>query len=106
MKISFKTKEVEKLCTDIKVMQRKLPSNVTRKLQILMTTLENMKHMTEFQLPVYARYRYHQLSGDMQGITSLSIDYSYRITLVVEIVGTQDNCDEICIWEVSNHYGD
>ena len=39
MKISFKTKEVEKLCTDIKVMQRKLPSNVTRKLQILMTTL-------------------------------------------------------------------
>ena len=45
-------------------------------------------------------------NGDMQGITSLSIDYSYRMTLVVEIVGTQDNCDEICIWEVSNHYGD
>ena len=71
-----------------------------------MTVLEFSKHMSEFNLPANRRYRYHELTGDKRGIKSLSIDHGYRMTLTLEIVGTADNCDEILILEVSNHYGD
>mgnify|MGYP002518437490 FL=1 len=72
-----------------------------------MTQLKYVSHVVEFaKNPVFSKYRYHELKGDKKGVKSLSIDYSYRMTLIIEIVGTGEDSDEINILEVTNHYGD
>lgn len=106
MKIPFHDKETEKTCTDYKYMNRVLQPKTAARLRVLMTILDSLPHMSDFGLPALQRYRYHELSGDKKGIKSLSIDYAYRMTLTIELLGTNDRCDEIMILEVSNHYGD
>ena len=106
MRITFRDKNVERLCTDYKYMNRQLPSTTANKLQILMTNLEFLNHISQLQLPIYKKYRYHELVGDKKGIKSLSIDYAYRLTLTIQLVGSDEECDEILILEVTKHYGD
>lgn len=106
MRITYRNKDVERLCTDVRQMKKELPAQTVPKLQTLLTRISLLQHMDEFRLPVFARYRYHELTGDKKGIKSLSIDYSYRLTLTIEIVGIGTDCDEIRILEVTNHYGD
>lgn len=108
MIITYKSKHTEKLCTDYKEMKRFFSSELlSNKLAILMTHLKHIDHLQEFVLnPLFKKYRYHELSGDKRGIKSLSIDYSYRMTLTLEVIANQDGEDTIKILEVSNHYGE
>ena len=108
MVVLYKNKKTEKLCSDFDEMKKFFSSAVTaQKLATLMTNLKNIDHINDFAtLPVFKKYRYHELHGDKQGIRSLSIDYSYRMTLIIEILGTIDGEDTIKILEVTNHYGD
>lgn len=108
MIVEYKDKKIEKLCNDYKVMRKFFSSEVlAKKLMELMTNLRNVEHLKAFAvLPVLRKYRYHELVGDWKGIHSLSLDYSYRMTLTLEIIGEDDEVDTIRILEVSNHYGD
>ena len=108
MQIEYKDKKIEKLCNDQKAMQKFFSNGVlVKKMMELMTFLRNAEHLKEFAvLPVLRKYRYHELTNDMKGIHSLSLDYSYRMTLTLEIIGEDDEVDTIKILEVSNHYGD
>ena len=108
MVVLYKNKKTEKLCSNFGEMKKFFSSEVTaEKLSVLMTHLKNIDHINDFAvLPVFKKYRYHELHGDKKGIHSLSIDYSYRMTLVIEILGTVDGEDTIRILEVTNHYGD
>lgn len=108
MVVLYKNKKTEKLCSDFDEMKKFFSNAVTaQKLSVLMTHLKNIDHINDFaKLPVFKKYRYHELHGDKQGIRSLSIDYSYRMTLIIEILGTIDGEDTIRILEVTNHYGD
>ena len=108
MVILYKNKKTEKLCLDFDEMKKFFSSEVTaRRLVELMTNLKHSDHINDFAtVPVFKKYRYHELHGDKKGIHSLSIDYSYRMTLIIEILGTIDGEDTIRILEVTNHYGD
>lgn len=107
MIITYKNRKTEKLCTDYYEMKRFFSNEVSaKKLAVLMTNLTYVDHIEEFATnPVFKKYRYHELIGDKKGIFSLSIDYSYRMTITLEIIRT-DNQDTIKILEVSKHYGD
>ena len=108
MVVLYKNKKTEKLCSDFDEMKKFFSNTVTaQKLSVLMTHLKNIDHINDFaKLPVFKTYRYHALHGDKEGIYSLSIDYSYRMTLIIEILGAIDGEDTIRILEVTNHYGD
>ena len=108
MVILYKNKKTEKLCSDFGEMKKFFSSALTaQKLALLMTSLKNVDHISDFaNLPIFKKYRYHELQGDKKGIHSLSIDYSYRMTLIVEVLGKIDGEDTIRILEVTNHYGD
>nr|DAP53579.1 MAG TPA: Killer protein TOXINS, BIOFILMS, CELL METABOLISM.25A [Caudoviricetes sp.] len=47
-----------------------------------------------------------KLKGDKAGITSLRVDYQYRMELKIEVTKSENGDDIITILEVSNHYGD
>lgn len=108
MQVEYKDKKIEKLCNDVNTMQKFFSNEVlVKKLMELMTYLQNVEHLSQFAvLPVLRKYRYHELSGNMKGIHSLSLDYSYRMTLTLEIIAEENEVDAIRILEVSNHYGD
>lgn len=108
MVVLYKNKKTEKLCSDFGEMKKFFSSEVTaHRLSVLMTHLKNVDHINDFAvLPIFQKYRYHELRGDKKGIHSLSIDYSYRMTLVIELLGMADGEDTIRILEVTNHYGD
>ncbi len=108
MVILYKDKKVEKLCSNLDEMKKFFSSVLlAKKLSVLMTELKNVDHINKFAiLPVFRKYRYHELQGKDKGIYSLSIDYSYRMTLMIEILGEIDGEDTIRILEVTNHYGD
>ena len=108
MVILYKNKKTEKLCSNFEEMKKFFSNTVTaQKLSVLMTSLKHIDHINDFAvLPAFKKYRYHELQGDKKGIHSLSIDYSYRMTLIIEVLGTIDGEDTIRILEVTNHYGD
>lgn len=108
MVILYANKKTEKLCSNFDEMKKFFSSELrARKLAVLMTQLRNLDHIEIFVTsPVLKPYRYHELQGAKKGIYSLSIDYSYRMTLTIEILGKTDGQDTIKILEVTNHYGD
>jgi plasmid maintenance system killer protein len=104
MRISFKDREVERICNESDYCLKKYPPKIVNALQLLLTRLAAYPKFEAFNSPMLrTKYRTHELQGDKKGIYSLSIDYSYRLTLTVYI---QEIEDEIIILEVSKHYGD
>ena len=80
MKIIFRNKKLQKLCTQKKEMQKALGPEMARKLQTRMTelsaadTLEDMTHLPQARL--------HELSGDRKGQFSLDLKHPYRLLVV------------------------
>ena len=75
---------------------------IANNLEILMLNLRATKHIEDFYTkPIFKKYRAHELTGNKKGITSLSVDYSYRMTLTVVVQVVED---EITILEVNKHY--
>lgn len=106
MIIEFANKRVEKICNDAEYARKILPPKACNALQILMIRLASYETFDCFyKFDVLKKYRAHELQGDKKGIISLSIDYSYRMELIIKVekVGNQNI---ITILEVSNHYGD
>ena len=106
MKIKYKDKKIEKLCTDFIQMKKFFSSELlANKMAKLMKDLKYTSHISDFgKLAVFKKYHYHSLIGTE--IKSLRIDYSYRMTLTIEIIGNCEEEDTIQILEVTNHYGD
>ena len=104
MIIKYANKKVEKICVSYGEAVKELGNKtVAKALAMLMLDLRNIQKFKDFYTkPILKHYRAHELTGDKKGITSLSINYSYRLTSLVEI---QVEEDEITILEVSNHYG-
>ena len=105
MKIGFANKKVEKLCTKSSDALKEFGNyKIVKNLAELMLDLEYTEHMQDLYVkPMLKRYRVHELTGNKKGLTSLRIDYSYRMTLTVEVKIQED---EITIMEVSKHYGE
>ena len=104
MIIEYRDNESHRICEDETYARRKFPPNVVARLGMLMYQLSAYDKFEMLrQSPASARYRIHQLKGQEAHLTSLSLDYSARVTMVVSVNIEQDS---VLIWEVSNHYGD
>ena len=105
MIIKYANKKVEKICISHNEAVKELGNrNIAKALEMLMLDLRNVQKFQDFYTkPFLKPYRAHELVGDKKGITSLSINYAYRLTGIVTI---QIKEDEITILEVSKHYGD
>ena len=103
MKIGFANKKIEKICNENKEALKEFGNKkIANNLEALMLNLRATKHIEDFYTkPIFKKYRAHELTGDKKGITSLSVDYSYRMTLTVVVQVAED---EITILEVNKHY--
>lgn len=106
MVIRFKNSETRRICNEETYARKKLCAEgaVIRKLQMLMERLNAVPQFIGFlNTPLMGQYNVHELHGKKKGTYSLSINFQYRMELIVEV---KSETDEICILEVSNHYGD
>ena len=103
MKIGFANKKIEKICNENKEALKEFGNKkIVNNLEVLMLNLRATKHIEDFYTkPIFKKYRAHELTGNKKGITSLSVDYSYRMTLTVVVQVVED---EITILEVNKHY--
>lgn len=105
MILDFDNKKIEKICKDSKYALKEFGNNkVVRNLAELIGDLRATKHFEDFySKPIFKKYRAHELIGDKRGITSLRVDYAYRVTLVVTVEVIEDKA---LILEVNKHYED
>ncbi len=105
MIIGFADNKIEKICNNSKEALKEFGNKkVVKHLAELMLDLQSTKHIEDFYTkPIFRKYRAHELIGDKKGITSLSVDYAYRMTIIVTIQVAED---EITILEVNKHYED
>ena len=104
MIIEYRNNERQKICENTAYARRKFSPSVATRLGMVMYQLAAYDKFDAFRNnPASARYRIHQLKGQEAHLTSISLDYSARMTLVVEVKMMED---KVIIWEVSNHYGD
>lgn len=104
MIIEYRDNETQRICEDEAYARRKFTPNVVARLDFLMYQLSAYDKFEMLRRnPASARYRIHQLKGKEANLTSISLDYSARVTMVVSVNVEQDS---VLIWEVSNHYGD
>lgn len=105
MIIGFANNKIERICNDIKTALKVFGNKkVVKHLAELMLDLQTTKHIEDFYTnPIFKKYRIHELVGDKKGITSLCVDYSYRMTVTIEVLIGED---EITILEVNKHYDD
>ena len=107
MIIKYNNKDVEKVCCDINESQRRFGKKISIELSKLMTILKNLDHLQSMRTNVvFKKFNIHNLIGDKKGLISIRIDYSYRMTLILEKESVGNELDEIKIMEVKNHYGD
>ena len=104
MIIEYRDNETRKICEDKSYARKRLLPSAAAHLEFLMYQLHSYNKFEMLRRsPTSKKYRIHQLQGKESHLTSLSIDYSIRMTLIVTI---QIEEDHVLIWEVSNHYGD
>lgn len=100
--IEYKTKKVEKICTDANYAVKQLGSQVTRKLFQRIRELRAFECLGDVtsNLP----YRREKLKGE-ENLWSIRIDIAYR--LIISPIDFKDDIRKIKIIrieEVSNHY--
>lgn len=100
--IEYKTKKVEKICTDANYAVKQLGSQVTRKL------FKRIRELRAFEclgdVPSKLPHRREKLKGE-ENLWSIRIDIAYR--LIISPVNFNDDIRKIKIIkieEVSNHY--
>ena len=114
MEVLYKTKKVEKLCTNEKCAIKELGKTVAEKLLAainLLEAAENLKEVLDFSF-----YHLHSLKGDLEGLFSMYLGKKtgYRLLLTpldknLQVIDRKDMsfytvavCVEI--EEVSKHY--
>ena len=104
MIIEYRDNETQRICESETYARRKFSPNVVTRLGMILYQLSAYDKFDVFRNnPANKRYRIHQLKGQESHLTSISLDYSARMTLVLEVMPSED---KVLIWEVSNHYGD
>ena len=116
MKVVYKNKKTQKLCTNIVEAKRKYGPDVGYaliKLSILLENADNLKDVSG-----YPQYRLHQLKGDKKYQYSITILKSSKYRLIIYPLDEDENvlksfdnemlmfvrCVCIKIEEVSEHY--
>lgn len=97
MKILYKDKKVEKLCTDIKYSKQQLGNEVSIKLFSLINLLSNSKNLMD--ILAFPQYHLHKLKGNKDGIYSMYL--GRKTGFRMEIIPLDDNEQEILNYEMN-----
>jgi plasmid maintenance system killer protein len=80
MEIFFRTKGIQKVCSENAVAKKKLGAKMARRLQQRMMELRAAESLTDMlHLPPA---RCHELKGDRKGQLSLDLEHPYRLLFV------------------------
>ena len=113
MRIVFRTKKIEKLCTDKEKAKRELPSLVAERLIALIHLIECSINLSD--LSMNKSLNLHPLKGDRLGQYAMDIagrKQGYRLIVkplsnddgVLKQVIDYETVEVVLIWEVSKHY--
>ncbi len=81
MEIFFRTRKLEKICNNDKVMRKELGDNMSKKLQRRLSELKAAGSLSEISyLPPP---RLHALSGNRSRQFSVDLDHPYRLLFIV-----------------------
>ena len=82
MKLIYKTKKVEKLCTNEKTAIKDLGKDVANRLIMAIQLLESAVNLKD--ILVLPQYKLHVLKGDLEGIYSMYLGKTtgYRLLLI------------------------
>ena len=115
MKILYKNKKVEKVCTDEKEARKQFGQEVANKLGNVIYLLHSSNNLKDLLL--FPQYHLHMLKGNLEGIFSVYLGKTtgYRLLLIPldeneKLVKSDDMSiytKTVCveIEEVSKHYG-
>ena len=114
MKILYKNKKVEQLCTNESKAIKELGAEVSKKLSRAIDALEEAENLKD--ILYFSQFKLHQLKGDMKGIFSMYLGKTTGYRLLLYPLDEEENIiisDEsdfytiaVCveIIEVSKHY--
>lgn len=81
MHISFKTRKLQKICSESSESQKQLRAKCGRKLQQRMMLLKAAQNLTDIsRLPPP---RCHELTGDRAGQLSVDLEHPYRLLFIL-----------------------
>ncbi len=102
MDIGFKDNETRRVCSDEGYARMQYPPKVVLNIKKLIIQFMAVDSFDKFRYnPMNRKYNIHNMKGTEKYLISLRLDYSYRMTVKLEV-----NNNKIIIWEISNHYGD
>lgn len=116
MKIAYKDKKTQRLCTDFNYAKKELNVKIAEKLHALISMLQHAENL--YDLSKLSVYRLHSLQGNMNRKFALDIagrKSGYRLIIIpLDSDGKEWNLNDknciyrltqvVLIWEVSNHY--
>lgn len=84
MQVTYRSKKLEKLCTNKRLMSAQLDAQVAKKLQMRLHQLRSASHLDDL---FAGTGKWHRLSGERTGQIASSLTANWR--LIVEPVGDQ-----------------
>ncbi len=88
MRIFFKTRKLQKICSESSESQKQLGAKCARKLQQRMMELKAAQNLSDISRLPPARC--HELTGDRAGQYSVDLEHPYRLLFIV----ANDPCPE------------
>lgn len=102
MDIGYKNGETRRVCTDEAFAKQQYSPKVVSNIKKLIIQFMAIDTFDRFRNnPMNKKYNIHNLKGENKFLISLRLDYSYRMTVKLEVEN-----NKIIIWEISKHYGD
>ncbi len=80
MKILFKTRKVQKVCSSPKAMQAKFGVPLAKKLRQRLAELQAARNL--HQISRFPPARCHELTGNYKGLLSVDLKHPYRLLLM------------------------
>ncbi len=81
MQITFATKKLMKQLNESKTMIRAHGSKRSKKLMIVLTSLNAAHNLGIFAPPYSPPHRCHELVGNLKGLLSVDLDHPYRLLI-------------------------
>lgn len=79
MKISFKSKKLQKMFSENDKLQKKYGNIRAKKIRLRMSELRAAHSLVDFWPPKSGPSRCHELTGDRSGQLSVDLDHPYRL---------------------------
>lgn len=103
MKITYKTKKLEKICTDYSKATSECGTQIAKKLYIRLVELESAQSLQDIKMINSARL--HPLSGKREGEYAVDLTGNYRLILIASNGEIKlERIDEVRLEEIVDYH--